>query len=248
MGVVTLWYLDDGIATAKWLTQDEKTVLAHHIAVEKKAKTRHSLKDCFVEWRVWIFGIVYFCFVAGLYGLSFWLPQMIKSTGIKSAFTIGLLTAIPNAVAIAGMLLAGRSSDRTLERRWHCLVCGIIAGLGLGFSAAYGANTWISVTAATVGMVGIMACLSIFWSVPTAILSGTAAAGGIALVNSMGNLSGFRRAVHAGVHQGRDQEPVLGPLFIGCTCGSRWHPGHGFCPAALKVAEKTRIKERILPC
>lgn len=191
LGIVTLWYLDDGIDAARWLTRDEKDALKYHIAAEKKDKTRHSLKDGLFEWKVWLFGIVYFCFVAGLYGLSFWLPQMIKSTGIKSALNIGLLTAIPNAVAIVGMLLIGRNSDQTLERRWHTLFCAIVAALGLGFSAAYPSNTLIAVAAATVGMVGIMACLSIFWSMPTAILAGTAAAGGIALVNSMGNLSGF---------------------------------------------------------
>lgn len=191
LGVVTLWYLDDGIDAAKWLTRDEKEVLKYHLSIEKQDKTRHSLKDGLLEWRVWVFGFVYFCIVVGLYGFSFWLPQMIKSTGIKNAFYIGLLTAIPNAVAIVGMLLIGRNSDKTLERRWHTLVCAIIAAVGLAFSAAYGSNTWMAVAAATLGMVGIMACLSIFWSVPTAILAGTAAAGGIALVNSMGNLSGF---------------------------------------------------------
>lgn len=191
LGVVTIWYLDDGIDSAKWLTQAEKDALKYHIALEKKEKSRHSLRDGLLDWRVWVFGIVYFCFVAGLYGISFWLPQMIKSSGIKSAFNIGLLTAIPNAIAIVGMLMIGRSSDKSLERRWHTLVCSAVAGLGLAFSAAYGSNTWLAVTAVSFGMVGIMACLSIFWSVPTAILAGTAAAGGIALVNSMGNLSGF---------------------------------------------------------
>lgn len=191
LGVVSIWYLDDGIDAAKWLTRDEKEVLKHHIALEKQDKTKHSLRDGLLEWRVWLFGFVYFCIVVGLYGLSFWLPQMIKSTGIKNAFYIGLLTAIPNAISIVGMLLVGRSSDRTLERRWHTLVCAIVAAVGLSFSAAYESNTWMAVSAATLGMVGIMACLSVFWSVPTAILSGTAAAGGIALVNSMGNLSGF---------------------------------------------------------
>ncbi|HTY25248.1 MAG TPA: MFS transporter [Desulfomonilaceae bacterium] len=191
MGIITLWYLDDGIDSAKWLTQDEKQVLKHHIAVEKQEKSRHSLRDGLLDWRVWLFGFVYFCFVAGLYGISFWLPQMIKSSGVQNALYIGLLTAIPNAVAIVGMLWIGRSSDKTLERRWHTLICAIVAGLGLGFSAAFGSSTTIAVVAVTVGLVGIMACLSIFWSVPTAILAGTAAAGGIALVNSMGNLSGF---------------------------------------------------------
>jgi D-galactonate transporter len=191
LGIVTLWYLDDGIDAAQWLSREEKDVLKYHIEAERQDKSRHSLRDGLLEWRVWVFGFVYFCIVVGLYGFSFWLPQMIKSTGIKNALYIGILTAIPNAVAIVGMLFIGRSSDKTLERRWHTLVCAIIAAVGLAFSAAYGSHTAMAVAAATLGMVGIMACLSIFWSVPTAILAGTAAAGGIALVNSMGNLSGF---------------------------------------------------------
>ena len=214
LGIVTFWYLDDGIAGAKWLTDDEKKLLKHNIDLEKKEKTRHSLKDCFVEWRVWICCIVYFCFCAGLYGFMFWMPTMIKMTGIKSAFTIGLLTAIPNAVAIVGMLLLGRSSDRHLERRWHTMICGLIAGLGLGFSAVFATSTWLAVIAATLGMVGIMSCLSIFWSVPTMILAGTAAAGGIALINSIGNLSGFVAPYMLGYIKDATQSLNLGLYFL----------------------------------
>jgi D-galactonate transporter len=191
LGVATLFYLDDSIESAGWLERDEKKLLANNIAAEKEAKTHHSLRDGLVEWRVWFFGVVYFCFVSGLYGFSFWLPQMIKSSGVGSELRIGLLTAVPNGLAIAGMLWAGRSSDLMLERRWHTLVCGLVAGLGLMLSAGFAANTWIAVFSATLGLAGVMACLSIFWSFPTAILSGTAAAGGIALVNSVGNLGGF---------------------------------------------------------
>ena len=214
LGIVTFWYLDDGIAAAKWLTDDEKKLLKHNIDLEKKEKTRHSLKDCFVEWRVWICCIVYFCFCAGLYGFMFWMPTMIKMTGIKSAFTIGLLTAIPNAVAIVGMLLLGRSSDRHLERRWHTMICGLIAGLGLGFSAVFATSTWLAVISATLGMVGIMSCLSIFWSVPTMILAGTAAAGGIALINSIGNLSGFVAPYMLGYIKDATQSLNLGLYFL----------------------------------
>ncbi len=214
LGIVTFWYLDDGIAGAKWLKDDEKKLLKHNIDLERKEKTRHSLKDCFVEWRVWICCIVYFCFCAGLYGFMFWMPTMIKMTGIKSAFTIGLLTAIPNAIAIVGMLLLGRSSDRHLERRWHTLICGLIAGLGLGFSAVFATSTWLAVISATLGMVGIMSCLSIFWSVPTMILAGTAAAGGIALINSIGNLSGFVAPYMLGYIKDATQSLNLGLYFL----------------------------------
>ncbi len=191
LGIVTLFYLDDGIGSAKWLKSDEKNLLDGCIKLDEEGKCRHCLKEGLLDWRVWLFGVIYFCYVAGLYGFSFWLPQMIKNTGINSALNIGFLTAIPNAVAVAGMIWAGRNSDRTLDRRFHTLACGVTAGVGLALSAAFQANTLISVLAATLGMAGIMACLAIFWAIPTAMLAGTAAAGGIALVNSMGNLGGF---------------------------------------------------------
>jgi MFS family permease len=89
LGLVTLWYLDDGIAASRWLSEDEKEILQHHIEMEKKDKKLHSLKDGLLEWRVWVLCIVYFCFTSGVNGFMFWMPQMIKSSGIKNAFHIG---------------------------------------------------------------------------------------------------------------------------------------------------------------
>lgn len=191
MGVITLFYLDDSIASSKWLRRDEKKLLEDRLRADKAGKTRHSLADALLEWRVWVYGFIYFCYVAGIYAFSFWLPLMIKGTGIKNSFTIGLLVAIPNVVALIGMVVAGRSSDRTLERRWHLLVCSLVGGLGLVLSAASLSNTWLAVVAASLGIAGTDACVVLFWTVPTAILTGTAAAGGIALANCLGNLAGF---------------------------------------------------------
>lgn len=210
LGLVTLWYLDDGIAASRWLSEDEKEILQHHIEMEKKDKKLHSLKDGLLEWRVWVLCIVYFCFTSGVNGFMFWMPQMIKSSGIMNAFHIGLLIMIPTAVTIMGMIWAGRSSDRRLERRWHIMTLSLIAVLGLALSGVYGASTWVAVFAASLGLMGVQSSVVISWSLPTAILAGTASAGGIALINSIGNLSGFFAPYMLGYVKDATQSLALG--------------------------------------
>jgi nitrate/nitrite transporter NarK len=135
--------------------------------------------------------LVYFCIVMGLYGIGFWLPTLVKATGVKGALDIGLLSAIPYAVAAVVMVLPARSADRFRERRWHIAVPCLLASVGLVLSAVYASNTVFSLAALTLACAGIMSALPCFWSCPTAFLGGTAAAGGIALINSLGNLAGF---------------------------------------------------------
>jgi nitrate/nitrite transporter NarK len=156
---------------------------------------------------------VYFCFAAAVVGYMFWLPQMIKSSGIKDAFHVGLLFMIPNVVTILGMIWAGRHSDRTLERRWHILTLSLIAALGLALSGVYGDYTWAAVFAASVGLMGVLASQVIYWSIPTAILTGTASAGGIALINSTGALSGFFTPFMLGYVKDTTQSLALG-LYV----------------------------------
>lgn len=191
LGIITFFFLDDGIDSAGWLTQKEKDFLREKIELDKKDKSRHSLKDALWDFRVWALSLVYFCFAVGLYGINFWLPQIVRNTGIESSLNIGMITAIPNCFAIIFMVMMGRSSDRRIERRRHLFTCALIAGAGFILTAAYGSNTIMAVASIVLSMAGVMAFLSIFWGLPTAILTGTAAAGGIALINSVGNLGGF---------------------------------------------------------
>jgi cyanate permease len=127
----------------------------------------------------------------GLYGVSFWLPQLVKNSGIDDVFTIGLLTAIPYFVAAVVMVLAARHSDRSGERRWHAAVAALAGALGLVVATIYSDNTVIAMAALSVATAGILSTFPIFWSLPTAMLGGAAAAAGIALINSVGNLAGF---------------------------------------------------------
>ncbi|HEY0293742.1 MAG TPA: MFS transporter [Bordetella sp.] len=190
VGIAVLFFLDDRIEKAKWLTDSEKAVLSRNIAAEDQVKEDPPITAAMGMPRVWAFALTYFCFVMGLYGVGFWMPTLIKNTGVSSTLEIGLLTAIPNVFAVIGMILIARSSDRAHERRWHLAIPAVFAALGLVWTTM-AVNVPAAMIALTVANIGICAVLPLFWSQPTAILSGTAAAAGIALINSVGNLAGF---------------------------------------------------------
>ncbi|WP_332853922.1 MFS transporter [Duganella sp. S19_KUP01_CR8] len=191
IGVWTLFYLDDGIRSAKWLSEDDKQRLEHAIVEDGRHQQRLPLAQVFGSGKVWLLALVYFLFVMGLYGVSFWLPQLIKNSGVKDVLDIGLLTAIPYSVAAVVMVLAARHSDRSGERRWHAAAAAVAGALGLVVATVYSDNTIIAMAALSVATAGILTTFPIFWSLPTAMLGGAAAAAGIALINSVGNLAGF---------------------------------------------------------
>ncbi len=191
MGISTFFYLDDSIRSSKWLNDEEKELLARNIDADNAHKSSHRLGHAFRDPKVWVLAFVYLCFVSGLYAISFWLPQIIKNTGVKDPLDIGLLTAIPWGIGAVGMILWGRSSDRTGERRWHAALAGFLGGIALLVSTMYGQNTVASLVFLTFATIGIQATLPVFWALPTAFLTGGAAAAGIAWINSVGNLGGF---------------------------------------------------------
>ena len=135
--------------------------------------------------------LIYFCFVMGQYGLTFWMPTLVKATGVKGNFSIGLLSAIPFACAIVAMNVLGRSADRQRERRWHLVVPALLGAVGFVVAASFVQNTWVSIAALSLAAAGVLSCAPLFWSLPTSFLSGAAAAVGIAAINSVGNLAGF---------------------------------------------------------
>jgi sugar phosphate permease len=191
VGIATFFYLDDRIDHAKWLTAEEKSLLAANIVVENTGKQDLSIRGVFADPRVWLMSLIYFAFVMGLYGVSFWLPTLIKATGVKDALQIGLLTAIPWGSAVVAMILVSRSADRHRERRWHIAIPAVLGAAGLVLSAVWGQNTLLAMAALTVATMGILTTLPLFWSLPTSFLAGAGAAAGIALINSLGNLAGF---------------------------------------------------------
>jgi len=191
VGILVFVVLDDRISKAKWLTQEERELLERNIAAEDATKEDHAIGKVMLSPRVLMMSLIYFSFVMGLYGVSFWLPTIIKSTGVTDAFTIGLLSAIPFAAAVVAMVFVARSADRTRERRWHVAVPGFVGALGLVLSVVWAQNTTLAMAGLTLATMGILTTLPLFWSLPTSFLAGTGAAAGIALINSIGNLAGF---------------------------------------------------------
>ncbi len=191
MGVLVWRYLDDRVKDAKWLSPEERDAIARDIAAEAVGKSDPKVLGVLANPRVWLLALVYFTLTAGLYGISFWLPSIIKSIGVKSALDIGLLSAIPWSFGVVAMYLAARSADRRLEHRWHAAIAAIVGAAGLVFSVASHGNATLAMAGLTVATMGIMATLPVFWGLPTGLLGGAAAAAGIALINSFGNLSGF---------------------------------------------------------
>ncbi|MGB8352999.1 MAG: MFS transporter, partial [Chthoniobacteraceae bacterium] len=139
---------------------------------------------------VWMLCLLYFCTMMGLYGLSFWLPQIIKRLGWSGPLRIGLISAIPWFVAVVFMLAWGRNSDRHQERRLHAGGAALIAAAGFIVCGVM-SHHWSGLVAISVAAAGVMGMMAVQWAMPSALLNGAAAAAGIAMVNSFGNLGGF---------------------------------------------------------
>ncbi|PJX21022.1 MFS transporter [Advenella sp. S44] len=189
MGVAVYLCLSDKPATAKWLSDAEKKAIATDLAAEERSDHRKkSLLKSFSDPRLLYLALVYFLVLVGFGGVTFWMPQLIKNTGIVDAQTIGFLTSIPWLAGGIGMVFIGFNSDRTGERKWHLVFCAIASGLGYIVSAAYAQNPTIAIMALSVATLGILGIFPVIWTVPSTFLSGVAVASGIAFVNSVGNL------------------------------------------------------------
>ncbi|MBD1554129.1 MFS transporter [Pseudomonas typographi] len=190
-GIAVLFYLQDKVDDARWLSAAEKETLKRNLANEGGGAEVHSMFGAFRNRRVWVMSAGYFGFMMGLYGISFWLPSLIKSSGIQSVPTVALLTTIPYACATAAMIFTGRSADKHRERRWHAAVPALLGGLGLVLSTLTVGHPLIALVFLSLATMGIITGLCQFWCLPPAFLSGVAAAAGIAMINSIGSLAGF---------------------------------------------------------
>ncbi|MGO4330039.1 MFS transporter [Cupriavidus sp. 2TAF22] len=195
IGVVTVFVLKNGIDQAPWLDADERRVLKRNIEEDARqadaSGTGHSLRAVFSDRRVWWMCLIYFCFVTGQYALTFWMPTLVKTSGVQGNLNIGLLSAIPFLCAIVVMNVLGHSADARRERRWHLIVPSLMGAVGFAIAASFTHNTVVAIAALSLAAAGVLTCAPLFWSLPTAFLSGVAAASGIAVVNSVGNLAGF---------------------------------------------------------
>ncbi|WEK29096.1 MAG: MFS transporter [Candidatus Pseudomonas phytovorans] len=190
LGILAALLLIDRPEDAKWLSADERARIAQEVAAPV-AGASHRLGAVLRDPRVYALALVYFSVMAGLYILGFWLPGMIKGYGVIDPLHIGLLTAVPYLAGGVGMLVIGRHSDAVGERRWHLASCMVLAACALV------ACTWVpgqlvpGLVTLSVAAVGLYASMPLFWTIPTHYLGSQAAAGGIALINSLALFGGF---------------------------------------------------------
>ena len=190
---VVLVYMTERPADAKWLKADERAWLVREMEAEQvdTGQAIVTLRAALGTLRLWIIALPYFCIVIAFYGITFFLPQIVQSMSDLGSATIVLLSAIPYIAATVGLVVVGARSDRARERRWHVAVPCLIGAAGFVLTTLMPATPAIALTTLSIAAFGIWGTLGPFWAIPTALLRGTAAAGGIALVNSIGNVGGF---------------------------------------------------------
>lgn len=192
LAFVVLALMTDRPAVAKWLSADEKEWLESELRAERnhiETSGRLTLLRALTDSRVLMLSMIYFTSVVAGYGITFFLPQIVKGLG-HSNFITGLLTAIPYVVGVIGLICWGHSSDRRKERRWHLIIASSLAGIGLAGTAFFTGSAWALVTM-SLAAIGLYGSRPSFWPMPSLFLTGAAAAGGIALINSIGNLGGY---------------------------------------------------------
>jgi MFS family permease len=226
VGLLALRHLTDKPIEAAWLDPDERVALQGRIDHERKSREaiRHyKLREALANPRVLGLSLVYVGHQTAAYGLIYWLPQIVKGvatgigldkvTGVSINALTGNLVAVPFAFGIVSMIWWSRHSDVTHERVWHVACPLVVSGLSL-IAAAYLGNPVLAAVALTICAMGIYAALPIFWTLPTGFLTGSAAAGGIALVNSIGNVGGFAGPYAIGWIKDATGETTLGLVVL----------------------------------
>lgn len=200
LGFVVAFYLTDRPEHAKWLNETEKATLTSALDEDRRGQptTCDNTQAVFTNKSVWIFALIYFCITSGMYGFQLWLPQIIHAFGGLTDSQTALLSAIPAIFQALGMVLVAWNSDRLLERRMHFAISAMLGAAGLAISATLN-EPLLSLAALSLAAFGIWGTVGPFWSLPTAALSPAAAAAGIALINSVGNLGGFAGPFMVGI-------------------------------------------------
>jgi ACS family tartrate transporter-like MFS transporter len=189
---VVLRFLTDHPELAAWLHEDQRAWLVQNLRLEHEAVKISQASAPLASFivRLGLLTIVYFALNNCTYGVSLWLPTVIRSFSGMSTFRLGLLSSVPYITAAIAMVLVSFHSDRTGERRWHVAVPAFAGAAGLLLGASSTSLVWI-VVALSLAMMAVFSMMGPFWSIPSSFLTGTAAAAGIAVINSFGNLGGF---------------------------------------------------------
>jgi ACS family tartrate transporter-like MFS transporter len=217
LAFVVLAILPNRPQQTRWMSDTEKAWLQNRLeeeAARPELQVKHRLSEALLSPRVWLLCLVYFLLNIGSYGYEMWLPSIIKGFSRSSDAVVGWINAIPYLVTAVVMLLVGRHSDRTGERRWHVALCAISSAIGFAFSS-YLQNPYLAMAALTVAFAGLKCTIGPFWALTTTFLAGTGAAGGIALINSVGNLGGFFGPTLVGVIKDRTGSNFAALLLLG---------------------------------
>ncbi len=226
LGVMAYFYLVDRPQDAKWLTSEEKTLLQQQIHLHQAAQTHQGFKTLLKDPWIYFMALGYFSIISGIYAVGFWLPSLLKSSGVESLTSIGWLVAIPYLLSAILMNLVARRSDLYQERKWHSILPTLLAGVCL-LSSVMSTHFILSFIAICFATAFMFVAYTIFWSIPAQYLTGTAAAGGIALINSIGLLGGFVSPNIMAFAQSTTQSLVAGwisiALLLGCGALLLWY-------------------------
>jgi D-galactonate transporter len=193
LGIATLLYLTDEPQKARWLSDHEKAIVVNALDAQKQnlENPLTTTGQVLSNPRIFLMCVIYFCVIMGQYGLTFWMPTLVKAAGVTSVLQIGLFSAIPYAFAVLVMVTAGKNSDRTRERRWHLIVPMLLGALGYMIVAIAGNDVTFALIGLSLAAAGVITPGPLFWAVPSAFLAGTGAAAGFAAINAFAGLAGF---------------------------------------------------------
>ena len=193
LGMLALRVIVDRPAEAGWLSDDEKRLVLADLEMDHRAAgpREHGLALALKQRKLWLLTAIRFCGISSNVTIGFWVPAIIRSFGVKSAFNIGILSTAPYIFALVAMVVVGRHSDRTLERRYHSALPYLASGLGLIGIGVFAGSPVPAFGCLILAAAGPLVSTAVFWQIPTSWLAGTAAAGGIALINSVASLSGW---------------------------------------------------------
>jgi MFS family permease len=237
LGIVVLVALPDRPADVRWLADAEKRALSSALGAQPASGAHrdvHTMREALADGRVWLLSAIYFIFAMGLYGLTLWVPQILKDVAGGSSWRVGVLSAVPYTFAAVCMVIWSKMTDRSGKYRRNLALVTVVASLGLaGAALVLRAGPVLTLAALSIGVTALFCSFGPFWALSSAFLRGTAAAGGIAVINSFGNLGGFASPWMVGVVKKQTGSFTGGIAFIAAA----------LLVAALMIALGTRDAE-----
>lgn len=211
VGVIAYFYLSDDVASARWLTKDEKKLVQADLMRDRQTRASGgTFRDALRDPKVYLLAFIYFSYFCSLTTVLLWTPTLLKAMPGQSVGSVGWISGGISLVSTIGMVLVGYSSDRHLERRWHVALCGFCVAIGLVALPFVIGNTVLTILLLAVASVGVFSILSLFWTIPSAYLNPASAAGAIALISSVGVSGGaVSNAIISSV------KAYTGSLYIG---------------------------------